>query len=64
MPLIYGGLLFSGLGAVGLKWPRGLAYPLGVMGGLGWASPCSSILKVWWPAARRRGPRLGRPADA
>ena len=28
--LIWGVLLLGGLGAVGLKWPKGLAYPLGV----------------------------------
>ena len=29
--LIWGVLLLGALGAVGLKWPKGLAYPLGVL---------------------------------
>ena len=29
--LIWGVVLLLALGAVGLKWPRGFAYPLGVL---------------------------------
>ena len=65
VPLIYGGLLFSGLGAVGLKWPRGLAYPLGVMGVWLGITLFLDALKVWWkgPATAART-SAGRTPDA
>jgi len=51
--LIWGIVLIAALGAVGLQWPRGLAYPLGVL--FLWIAVSWTIQAIrLWPLRRRQ----------
>jgi cardiolipin synthase len=51
--LVWGAVLLVGLGAISIKWPRGIAYPLGVL--LFWlaVSWLLQAIKAWRKRDRR-----------
>jgi cardiolipin synthase len=61
--LIWGIVLLAGLGVVGLVWPKGLAYPLGVL--LIWLSLSWTLQAIkLWPLRHQRPTVTKEPSPA
>ena len=63
MTLIWGIVFLAALGFVGLRWPKGLAYPLGVL--LIWLSLSWTLQAIkLWPLRRQQRTERKKAAAA